>query len=302
MQAVPVFRKLNEEWNAEPNAPFPSVEIVGNNIVVRFLLNPYKFKQFKNNDRGALQFIDCSRYRLGATNDEGWYMGKCRYSKIAPKWGEFYEISEDGPQLEEPKDWKIVNPDSRSGRHFLFYFRDNTFECIAADWGFEDSPENALNRKIQGGSKEFPSPESNEHEEPEPITKPAFSVSELLSPLRRANWKIMVPVWAVIAGILFLGYHFHWEPRIVGGGVLLLALYSNALVWLASMVGLLPIVGPLLVKILALPVIWFLNATGSMISYVAVRRGYSRDVLTYRGLTMALIAGIVIGFILGKLI
>ena len=34
----------------------------------------------------------------------------------------------------------------------------------------------------------------------------------------------------------------------------------------------------------------------------AVRRGYSRDMLTYRGLTMALIAGIVIGFILGKLI
>ncbi len=148
----------------------------------------------------------------------------------------------------------------------------------------------------------MPSPENNEPEKSTPIIKPVFSVSELISPLKRANWKIMVPVWAVIIGLLVAGYHYHWAPQIVGAGVLLLALYSSALAWLASMVALLPFIGPLLVQILALPVIWFLNATGSMVSYVAVRRGYSRDVLTYRGLTMALIAGIVIGFILGKLI
>ena len=32
------------------------------------------------------------------------------------------------------------------------------------------------------------------------------------------------------------------------------------------------------------------------------KRGYSRDVLTYRGVTIAMIIGIVIGYVLGKLI
>jgi tetrahydromethanopterin S-methyltransferase subunit F len=38
------------------------------------------------------------------------------------------------------------------------------------------------------------------------------------------------------------------------------------------------------------------------VSYIAIRRGYSKDVLTYRGLTVAVIIGIVIGFVLGKLL
>ncbi len=43
-------------------------------------------------------------------------------------------------------------------------------------------------------------------------------------------------------------------------------------------------------------------AIGYLVSYVAIRRGYSKDVLTYRGLTIAVIIGIVIGFVLGKLL
>ena len=51
-----------------------------------------------------------------------------------------------------------------------------------------------------------------------------------------------------------------------------------------------------------IPVIWLLNAIGYLVSYVAIRRGYSKDVLTYRGLTFALIIGIVLGFVLGRLV
>jgi hypothetical protein len=29
---------------------------------------------------------------LGRTNDEGWYLGQCRFSKVAPTWGEFYHV------------------------------------------------------------------------------------------------------------------------------------------------------------------------------------------------------------------
>lgn len=41
---------------------------------------------------------------------------------------------------------------------------------------------------------------------------------------------------------------------------------------------------------------------GILVSYIAIKRGYSKDVLTYRGLTIALITGIVIGYIVGHYI
>src|SRR5262252_4184855 len=89
------FIKLNDNWNAEPNAPTPSVSRSGNDVFLEFRLNPCPFNQFSQGDRGGLVFRNCWRYRLGKTNDEGWYLGQCRFSKVAPAWGEFYEVQGD---------------------------------------------------------------------------------------------------------------------------------------------------------------------------------------------------------------
>ena len=92
------------------------------------------------------------------------------------------------------------------------------------------------------------------------------------------------------------------DERVVAGGVLLLGVVSSAVAWLVGVIGLVPLVGPLVVKVLAIPILWLLNALGYLVSYIAIRRGYSQDVLTYRGLTVALLVGIVVGYILGKLL
>jgi hypothetical protein len=131
------FRQLNVGWNAEPNAPDPRIEVDGRDVVVSFLMNPFEFPKFIVEDIGRLRFHSYSRYRLGSTNDEGWYRGQCRFSKIAPKWGEFYEITGDLRLAESPHDWIEVGPASANQHHFLFYFRDETFECDASGWNLE---------------------------------------------------------------------------------------------------------------------------------------------------------------------
>ena len=146
MTTKPSFQKLNEGWNAEPNGPMPTAAASGPDLLLRFWLNPFIFEQFAPSDEGILRFSRCVRYRLGRTNMDGWYFGQCRYSKIAPEWGEFYEITGEDPLRDEPSDWVTVDRTPNSSRHFLFYFHDETFECIAADWAFEPIPENALHR------------------------------------------------------------------------------------------------------------------------------------------------------------
>jgi hypothetical protein len=116
------------------------------------------------------------------------------------------------------------------------------------------------------------------------------------------NWKVMVPLWLAIGGLIWLGERYHVDNRIIAGSVFVVGVLSNAFAWLLGIIALVPIVGPVIVKVLSIGLIWLLNAVGYLVSFIAIRRGYSKDVLTYRGLTVAVIIGIVIGYVLGKLI
>jgi hypothetical protein len=136
----PKFVRLNLDWNAEPNAPDARIEVSGSDVVLRFTLNSWLYEHFSEGQPGSLHFTGCSRWRLGSTNDEGWFMGQCRYSKVAPEWGEFYEVIGDDPQRDAPLDWQLVGPDLPNARHFLFYLKDSTFECLAMKWSFTTEP------------------------------------------------------------------------------------------------------------------------------------------------------------------
>ena len=116
------------------------------------------------------------------------------------------------------------------------------------------------------------------------------------------NWKVMLPLWIAMGGLVWLGLYFKVDHSVIAGSVVAVGLISNAFAWLLGLVALVPIIGPIIVKVLSIGFIWLLNAVGYLVSYIAIRRGYSKDVLTYRGLTVAIIIGIVIGFVLGKLV
>ncbi len=130
------FVRLNDGWNADPNVPEPSVSLDGEHLVLACAVNAAQFPRFQEGQRLRLVFSQCWRYRLGGTNDEGWYRGQCRFSGIAPKWGEFYEVEGDLLLARAPDDWKAgpVEEQQQGSRHFLFYLRDETFECDALDW------------------------------------------------------------------------------------------------------------------------------------------------------------------------
>jgi len=116
------------------------------------------------------------------------------------------------------------------------------------------------------------------------------------------NWKVMLPLWCAIGGMAWLGLHFNVDRGVIAMSVVAVGLVSNAFAWLVGVIALVPVIGPIVVKVLSIGFIWLLNAVGYLVSLVAIRRGYSKDVLTYRGLTIALVIGIVIGFVLGKLL
>lgn len=72
-------------------------------------------------------------------NDEGYYMGQYRYKHEQLPWGEFYLLDRtsenDFPMsavvLNSNPNWNILN-------HYIFFLKDDTFECIAENYSFEN--------------------------------------------------------------------------------------------------------------------------------------------------------------------
>lgn len=126
------FVKLNEEWDAEPNAPDVEVKFNEDLAELRFILKTWQH-QADSKKLAIIRFVGCSRWNWDATNDHAWFSGEGRYARQAPKWGEFYEVLGEEP-FGGQIDWEVRSADPANARHFLFYFRDETLEFIAFDW------------------------------------------------------------------------------------------------------------------------------------------------------------------------
>ncbi|NOZ75258.1 MAG: hypothetical protein GXO90_07745 [FCB group bacterium] len=92
---------------------------------------------------------------------------------------------------------------------------------------------------------------------------------------------------------------FGIDKKIVVLATVLLGLFTQVFSGLGALIAMIPWIGPLIIKVLTIPFFWILNALGYFVSVVAIKKGYSREVLNSRTLTIALLIGIVIGYILG---
>ena len=102
--------------------------------------------------------------------------------------------------------------------------------------------------------------------------------------------------------IVYLMLVFKLDIRAITIITLLLGYITNVFVGLSTLVGLVPVIGPLVVKVFTIPFFWLLNGIGYFTSAYAIKKGYGRDIMSHRLITIVLLIGIVLGYILGHLI
>lgn len=129
---LPTFTRLNEDWNAHPNDVGLKLEQTGDELIARMKPNPYVYRQYEKSPEIIVSFKNCSNYRVTSVNDEGWYLGECRFSGLAPEWGEFYEISGNTRDNMNHTPW--IKMEGGGEKHFHFYLKDETVEVKAQDW------------------------------------------------------------------------------------------------------------------------------------------------------------------------
>tara|TARA_B100000315_G_scaffold259181_1_gene314063 strand:- start:9571 stop:9996 length:426 start_codon:yes stop_codon:yes gene_type:complete len=113
--------------------------------------------------------------------------------------------------------------------------------------------------------------------------------------------KVLLLWGCIIAGILFLLY-FGVDNKIIALTTITIGLLTKAFAGLGALIALIPIAGPLIIKIVTLPFFWLLNGLGYFVSIIAIKKGYNSEMINSRVLTIALLIGVLIGYIVGHII
>ena len=106
----------------------------------------------------------------------------------------------------------------------------------------------------------------------------------------------------VIAIFVYLMLKLEWDVRAIAIITLVVGYITNVFAGLSILTASIPIIGPIVVKLVAIPFFWMLNLAGYFTSLVAIKKGYGKAVMSHRIITISLLTGILIGYILGYLI
>ena len=118
------------------------------------------------------------------------------------------------------------------------------------------------------------------------------------------KWKIVL--WIFIFTMIYLAFSYGKQygvnERIIILATLILGVFTQIFTGITSLIAIIPFFGPFILKVVSIPIFYFLNALGWVVSAIAIKKGYVDELSRSRTVTFALLVGIIIGYILGNII
>ena len=118
------------------------------------------------------------------------------------------------------------------------------------------------------------------------------------------KWKIVL--WILLSTMICLafayGKQYGINERIIILATLVLGVFTQIFTGITSLIAIIPFFGPFILKVVSIPIFYFLNALGWVVSAIAIKKGYVNELSKSRTVTFALLVGIIIGYILGNII
>lgn len=118
---------------------------------------------------------------------------------------------------------------------------------------------------------------------------------------KRVFYKIIL-TWIILIILLFSGLRFDLDTKILSAVLITIAFLTKAFSGLLMLIGLIPVIGPLIIQVLTLPIFWILNGIGYLASIVAIKKGHGKEVITYRILTIIFLLGVAVGYIISRVL
>ena len=94
---------------------------------------------------------------------------------------------------------------------------------------------------------------------------------------------------------------FQLDVRIITIITITIGYITNFFSSLLLLIGLIPIIGPMIIKIFTLPTFWLINGLSYFTSAYAIQKGYGEILFKQKIVILILLLGVVIGYILGNI-
>ena len=122
--------------------------------------------------------------------------------------------------------------------------------------------------------------------------------------IKSYRWKILfwIILFTFIGAAIIYGPKYGVNQRIVVLITLVLGIFTQIFSGITSLIALIPFFGPFIIKVISIPIFYILNAVGWVVSGIAIKKGYAIELSKSRTVTLALLIGIIIGYILGNFI
>ena len=118
------------------------------------------------------------------------------------------------------------------------------------------------------------------------------------------KWKIVI--WVLLFTVICLAFSYGKQyginERIIILATLVLGVFTQIFTGITSLIAIIPFFGPFILKVISIPIFYFLNVLVWVVSAIAIKKGYVNELSKSRTVTFALLVGIIIGYILGNII
>ena len=109
-------------------------------------------------------------------------------------------------------------------------------------------------------------------------------------------------LWVMVGGLISLALYYGIDKKLIVLVAFIIGVFTEIFAGIGILVAAIPVIGPMIIKIVSIPIFWILNALGTLVSGLAIKKGYATELAKGRIMTLALLIGMIIGYIIGNLI
>ena len=116
------------------------------------------------------------------------------------------------------------------------------------------------------------------------------------------SYRKKIVIWMIAGCLIFAASYYGIDKKLIVFTAFIIGVFTEIFAGISILVAAIPVVGPMIIKIVSIPIFWILNALGTLVSGIAIKKGYATELAKGRIMTLALLIGMIIGYIIGNLI
>ena len=111
----------------------------------------------------------------------------------------------------------------------------------------------------------------------------------------------MILLWILIALFIKFSFVYGLDKKDTTAGVIVFGFLTQAFTGLFALIGTIPFLGPLIVRVLSWPIFLTINGLAYLVTFFAIKSGLVKETINSKLIVTVLLIGVLLRFILGKI-